>query len=470
MDSVAALGFLLGLVVGLVILAWERSRQNMKLKRLLRELRAVPEVQNSPFSTTSQLALTVAYQQRIQSELEQQIETDRQILDQAPVGYLQVDDENRLVWCNAEARSLLGIAPSLSIAPRLLLELVRSYELDQLVERTRNLRQLCQQEWTFYPASSDLSQLSNQPAYVLRGSGFPLPKSQVGVFLENRQEAIMLVQQRDRWASDVAHELKTPLTSIRLVAETLQSRLELPLRGWVDRLVSETIRLSSLVQDLLDLALIDRESYHCLHFQSTDLPELVQTAWINLEPLARKKQLQLEYQGPDHLLIEADESRLYRVLVNLLDNGIKYSPPWGTILVQVKLIDSSDATHAPHLWLEVSDAGPGFTENDLPHVFERFYRADPARSRPSIQEIKGLLSAAVPATEPSTSRPAATERDDSQRRNNSGLGLAIVRQIVEAHHGSVTASNHPETGGACLQVYLPQQQPERPASSFHKNY
>jgi len=134
------------------------------------------------------------------------------------------------------------------------------------------------------------------------------------------------------------------------------------------------------------------------------------------------------------------------------------------------MIDSSDATRSPHLCLEVSDAGPGFTENDLLHVFERFYRADPARSRPSIQEIKGLLSAAVPPTEPSTSRPPDTERDDIQRRNNSGLGLAIVRQIVEAHHGSVTASNHPETGGACLQVYLPQQQPERPASSFHKNY
>ncbi len=462
---VGTLGFLLGLGVGLAILARERSRQNTRLKGLLRELKSVPEVKDSPFSTTSQLALTVAHQQRIQHELEQQVETDRQILDAAPIGYLQVDDENRLVWCNAPARSLLSIAPAVSPTPRLLLELVRSYELDQLVDQTRSLRQHCQKEWTFYPVSPDPSQLFNQPAYVLRAYGFPLRHNHVGVFLENRQEAITLLQQRDRWASDVAHELKTPLTSIRLVAETLQSRLDLPLRGWVDRLVSETIRLSSLVQDLLDLALIDRESFHCLHLKTTDLPELVQSAWINLEPLARKKQIQLEYRGPDHVLIQADESRLYRVLVNLLDNGIKYSPPWETIWVHITVVDSIDTAPSSQVYLEVSDAGPGFTESDLPHVFERFYRADPARSRPSIQEIKGLLSAGTPQPAPATpSRPPETERDDIQRRNSSGLGLAIVRQIVEAHHGSVAASNHPETGGACLQVCLPQQQPDRPES------
>jgi two-component system phosphate regulon sensor histidine kinase PhoR len=83
----------------------------------------------------------------------------------------------------------------------------------------------------------------------------------VGVFLENRQEAALLVQQRDRWTSDVAHELKTPLTSIRLVAETLQPRVDDSQRRWLDRLINETIRLSNLVEDLLNLSRLQGDQF-----------------------------------------------------------------------------------------------------------------------------------------------------------------------------------------------------------------
>ncbi|MFQ3636967.1 MAG: PAS domain-containing protein, partial [Cyanobacteriota bacterium] len=104
------LDFLLGLVIGLGLLCWQQLRQRQRLTRLLRELRAA-DVETSPFSATSQLALTVARQQRIQQQLESEVSTYRSILEAAPVGYLQLDDENRLVWCNREARSLLDIPP-----------------------------------------------------------------------------------------------------------------------------------------------------------------------------------------------------------------------------------------------------------------------------------------------------------------------------------------------------------------------
>ncbi|MBD2465826.1 PAS domain-containing sensor histidine kinase [Oscillatoria sp. FACHB-1407] len=458
----AGLGFLLGLSIGLLLWWQQRSRSDAKIKTLVRTLRADEE---SGLSSTSQLTAAIATQQKIRQQLEQQLESYRQVLHSAPVGYLQVDDENRLIWCNERARELLHMTQEHSPRPRLLLELVRSYELDHLIEQTRNNKKPCQSDWTFHPASPDPSQLSKQQAYALRGHGFPLPWGQVGIFLEDRQEAVTLMQQRDRWASDVAHELKTPLTSIRLVAETLQSRLESPLRGWVDRLISETMRLGTLVQDLLDLSHIDRGSSQCLHLKTTDLAELIQAAWINLEPLARKKQLHLDYVGPEHLLIQIDEPRLYRVLINLLDNSIKYSPPWQTIRVQLQpeepVADTPENAGAIAKWvyLDIIDAGLGFAESDLPHVFERFYRADPSRSRTiSTSEGKTLPEPATDVISVTDDlRNYGDDRFDLHRGSGSGLGLAIVKQIVEAHAGSVTARNHPITGGAWLQVCLPWQ-------------
>ncbi|HEY9845523.1 MAG TPA: sensor histidine kinase, partial [Candidatus Caenarcaniphilales bacterium] len=210
-----------------------------------------------------------------------------------------------------------------------------------------------------------------------------------------------------------------------------------------------------------------------LRLKSTNLPELIKAAWLNLEPLAIKKQLRLDYRGPKRLLIQAEEARLYRVLLNLLDNGIKYSPSQQAIQVQVSLLPPPGAkqqTDSPRrgielLQLEVIDAGPGFPEQALPHVFERFYRADPARSRSLVVEpCPDLKRGILPETpHPSISREQPTPNlasgaevaQISRPSSGSGLGLAIVQQIVEAHGGSVRAANHPETGGAWLQIFLP---------------
>lgn len=437
---------------------WQRSHSDAKIKAILRNFE-VDQVQSS-LPSGSQLAMAIAHQRQIQHQLEQQIETYKQILQVAPVGYLQVDEENQLIWCNPKARELLSISAEQSLKPRLLLELVRSYELDELIDRTRNAGKPCRSDWVFHPVDMNPASPAHEESYALRGYGVPLSKRQVGIFLENYQETVTLMQQRDRWASDVAHELKTPLTSIRLVAETLQTRLEPPLRGWVDRLINETIRLSNLVQDLLDLSQIDRDSYHCLQLKTVDLVELIHSAWINLEPLARKKQLQLHYDGPPHLLIQIDEPRMYRVLINLLDNGIKYSPPRQKINVRVSVEDANPGvlnSSNQAVCLEIIDAGFGFPEHSIPHVFERFYRADPSRTRHlSTGNAKDFSPQTAPAVHTFDSQQNhGSEPLDSQHRSGSGLGLAIVRQIVEAHQGSVSADNHPETGGAWLTIRLP---------------
>jgi two-component system phosphate regulon sensor histidine kinase PhoR len=152
---------------------------------------------------------------------------------------------------------------------------------------------------------------------------------------------------------------------------------------------------------------------------------------------------------------------MHRVLINLLDNSIKYSPSSQSITVKVSLQaptqdDELDAKEQ-QVCLEIIDAGPGFPEGALPYVFERFYRVDPARSR--------WVSLGEPNNFPSLKENIANVTDHNQdyehdrfvqqHRNSSGLGLAIVKQIVEAHQGCVSANNHPETGGAWLTVYLP---------------
>ena len=456
----ALLWFLFGLTIGLCGLGWYHRQLTCRLRRLTYTVQ--PNVLRGARPSTARLLRAIAEHVNDYKALTTNRAIWQQFCHAAPIGMLQVDEENQLLWCNDQAGQLLSIQPPLPVQPRLLLELVRSYELDQLIEQTRILQKPCQSDWTFHPVSADPSQLSRQLSRPLRAHSILLTDGCVGVFLESRQETILLAQQRDRWISDVAHELKTPLTSVRLVAETLQMRLEPPLRDWIDRLINETIRLSNLVQDLLDLSQLEANPNPDLKLKTVDVTKLVQSAWLSLELLARKKQLQLDYVGPDRLLMQLDESRMHRVLLNLFDNAIKYSPHQQAIQVHVSVAASANPTNGQLVQVEIIDAGEGFPTEALPYVFDRFYRADPSRSRSNAS----LEVARVYSVGKSTLMTGHAFTDEPQTVSNaqavpassgSGLGLAIVRQIVEAHQGWVQANNHPETHGGWLQVFLPTQ-------------
>ncbi len=364
-----------------------------------------------------------------ESDVHQQIQEKdwSHILQSAPIGYLEVDEENHLCWGNEQACNLLGIQLRQvdAVPKRLLLQLVRSYELDLLISETRTAEKSLQKKWVFNPSVPDPLHPVQQQGRMLRGHSIFLDNGNIGVFIEDCQEAAILQQQRDRWASDVAHELKTPLTSIRLIVETLYSRVTPELQNWMERLLNEVIRLSNLVQDLLELGQMDSNSSFHLNRQTLDLPQLVQSAWMSLEPLATKRQVSLKYLGPDSLCIQADESRIYRLLLNLLDNSIKYSPTSLEVIVKLEIEHRTAALS--YAVIEVIDSGSGFPEKALPHVFDRFYRVDESRAR------------------------------SGGNCGGSGLGLAIVRQIVLAHQGAISVSNHPVTGGAWVRVTIPTQ-------------
>lgn len=443
--TVAVFWYFLGLVTGGLVLGWPYVRQWQRQRRILSLLQTASWP--VALGRLSQLVMAHPEQQEQIDQLGTHRATLEQVLQAAPVGYLQVDEENQLIWCNEEATRLLHISSSLAGAlqqRRLLLEVVRSYELDALIDEARDQQQPCQREWMLYQISPDPLHPQEKPTYPLRGYALPLRGCEVGVFLENRQETELLVQQRDRWTSDVAHELKTPLTSIRLVAETLQPRVDPTLKVWLDRLINETIRLSNLVEDLLNLSRLQGSPGQGLTLKSVDLPQLIQSAWHSLEPLAQVKQLTLDYEGPSTYLACLDETLFHRVLLNLMDNAIKHSPKAATIYVRlVPYPNARPNTLAtatdPLLAVDVIDGGSGFSPRDLPHIFDRFYRADLSRSRSDL---------------------ASTEGFPTDRGQGTGLGLAIVQQIVEAHGGTITANNHPELGGAWLRLTLPRPDPD----------
>jgi len=439
------LGFLLGLAIGFGFWLWQQFQLNSHLEQLTQP--------SNPHAEKILLPLLAGLHRKIsnirdeQQNLRLSLKAYEQLLNAAPLGYLQVDEENQLLWCNQYAREILYLQRWQPGQVRLLLELVRSYELDQLIEQTRDWQKPQMQEWIFHPSRDHGQGILELKPLSLVANSFPLPGGQVGVFLESHQQLLDINQQRDRSFSDLAHELRTPLTSIRLVAETLQTRLDPPLNRWVVRLMQEVDRLINLVQNWLDLTQMEITSSIQLNLEMLEVRSLIFSVWENLEPLAANQHLSISYSGPEKVYICADKSRIYQVFLNLLDNCIKYSNLNGNIFIEINPVSGEKSiingvngeigtilNQVSNQILEINiiDSGVGFAPVDLPYVFQRFYRGDKARHHESRSE------------------------NETVEITGSGLGLSIVRQIIIAHGGKIRAMNHPDTGGAWIQIHLPQ--------------
>jgi signal transduction histidine kinase len=218
--------------------------------------------------------------------------------------------------------------------------------------------------------------------------------------------------------ADIAHELRTPLSVERAHLEALQDGIYPLTPENLGPILEQNGLLTRLVEDLRTLALADAGQLP-MQRVPTDLPALLGRVVSRFEPQAITREIALELSpGPDARVpfprLALDPARIEQLLGNLLANALRHTPVGGKIRLD---ISSSPAA----VQVTVRDTGPGIPEDALPHIFERFYRADRARSR---------------------------------AEGGSGLGLAIARQIAQAHGGSLTAANHPQ-GGAIFTLSLP---------------
>ncbi|WP_406443948.1 HAMP domain-containing histidine kinase [Streptomyces sp. NBC_01613] len=243
--------------------------------------------------------------------------------------------------------------------------------------------------------------------------------------LHSRQQSEMRVRQ---FVADASHELRTPLASIRGYAElTRRGREQVgpDTRHALGRIESEAGRMTLLVEDLLLLARLD--AGRPLQFEQTDLIPLVVDTISDSRAAGMDHNWRLDL--PDEpALVSADAARIQQVLINLLGNARKHTPPGTTIIARVQ-------RRGPWMCVDVEDNGQGIPPELLPHVFERFARGDSSRSRAS---------------------------------GSTGLGLAIVQAVATAHGGAVTVDSVP--GRTVFTVHLPALAPQLPSPAPETNW
>jgi two-component system phosphate regulon sensor histidine kinase PhoR len=302
------------------------------------------------------------------------------VADGLTQGVIALDGDRRIEMLNEAARKMIGV-PGTMITESLL-ELVRVPELRTLVEDTKD-------------ATAEI-QLPNGPRALIRAAR-TYGRAGCVLLLEDVTAMRRLETVRRDFVANVSHELRTPVAVIRANAETLLAGAkddpQMSAR-LMDGLHRNAERLARILADLLDLSRLDAGQYR-LDVSPVSVKTITEQSLSAVEPQAQKKNVTVSVNIPETARVKADAKALDQILVNLIDNGIKY----GGANVWVEAKDAGDA-----LRIEVRDDGAGLADKHRERVFERFYRADPSRSREA---------------------------------GGTGLGLSIVKHLVESMGGEV---------------------------------
>ena len=328
------------------------------------------------------------------------------VLERMVEGVIALDDRGRVLLMNPGARGILQLPEGEPVSGRALLEVVRQKALLDLVEACRSgaPREQCRRELELGPPVGRILQA--------QAVAIPLAATRAGtvLVLHDITELRRLERVRAEFVANVSHELRTPLTAIGGYLETLLGgALDEPAAGrrFLEIAHTHAERLARLVDDLLQLS--DVETGRVVLVPARVLVgEAVAVVLAVFEAEAARKRLRIENRVASGIAASADRDRLVQILVNLLDNAVKYTPEGGRIAVAA-------APRGDRVEISVTDTGIGIPSADLPRISERFYRVDKARSR---------------------------------ALGGTGLGLAIVKHLVQAHGGELAIESELGTGTA----------------------
>jgi two-component system phosphate regulon sensor histidine kinase PhoR len=420
--SIQRLLWLLALGVGLLAVGLTYTvvgRIVRPLTLLTREAQAIAageEHQPVTIGSGGEIGALAAAFQQMQRELDRrlnQLQGNNQrmltVLGSMDEGVIAVDESERILLANEASRSLLGFVTAEAVG-RPLLEVTRSRPIQEAVAATLRTGRPTQTQFEVHTSTRRMLSLR---ATCLPGQ--PCPG--VVIVLHDVSELRRLENLRREFVTNVSHELKTPLSSIKAYAETLRlgavNDTEHNLT-FVTRIEEQAERLHQLILDLIHIARVESGQEA---FDITEVPVagVVESCLQQHTDAAAAKRIQLAASPPaEPLLVRADEEGVLTILDNLVDNAIKYTPEDGRVTVRWTAEDSV-------VVLEVVDTGIGIAPQDQPRVFERFFRVDKARSR----ELGGT-----------------------------GLGLSIVKHLAQAFGGSVGIDSRVEHGST-FRVKLP---------------
>ncbi|MDQ2857261.1 MAG: cell wall metabolism sensor histidine kinase WalK [Candidatus Eremiobacteraeota bacterium] len=326
-----------------------------------------------------------------------------QLLRSLTVGIISLDERGNMTSLNAAATAVFELKRRPAVG-RAMIEIVPSFELDRRVREALAGR----------ASRGRVSLTSQNGTRVLNVATLPFDRSGgVLVIASDETRLYELEQTRRDFIASVSHEVRTPLSSINLMIETIlvnpgdAEALDL----FLPRIKQEVDRMVQLAEDLLDIARAESGRL-LLRREVVDLSSVANDILKTFEP--RAQQLGVRLQAPTgSARIDGDPDRLAQVLVNLIDNALRHTPAGGEVRVEVDQREGATT-------LVVRDTGVGIPYNDLPHVFERFYVVDRSRAREA---------------------------------GGTGLGLSIVKQIVEAHGGTVQADSEYGRGATFTCVF-----------------
>lgn len=216
-------------------------------------------------------------------------------------------------------------------------------------------------------------------------------------------------QSRQEFVSNVSHELKTPITSIRVLADSLMSMEEVPVelyREFMADISDEVDRENQIITDLLTLVKMDKSAQSQMNIAQTNINEEMELILKRLRPIAKRSNVELILESIREVTGDVDRVKFSLAVSNLVENAIKYNVDLGWVRVTL------DADHK-YFYIRVADSGIGIPQDCMDHIFERFFRVDKARSR----EVGGT-----------------------------GLGLAITLNVIQMHHGIIDAESTPGEG------------------------